>query len=109
MTTLVKNMKGQYEAMFISPKEVREHLINQYAPDTWQLLGTQIDSRAEIWIHKPTNIQIVFAVDTSSPLNQVHIDATLNNVKLVSSYFTGLDAIAYANIIGEFIQSGKDA
>jgi hypothetical protein len=108
-TTLVLNKQGKYEAMYVSPREVREVLVNMYMPNSWNEIAVNINLREERWVHKPTDIEVLFSVDTSLPFNPVRLVLTKGNVVLVQAEMSGLDAIGYACVIGELINNCKDA
>ena len=107
-TTLVLNNKGMYESMFIKPREVREALMGMYMPDAWSQVTVNLNYREERWLHNSTQIEVLFVVDTSTPLNPVKIVLTQGNVVLVQMEVSGLDAIGYACVIGELINNCKD-
>jgi len=108
-TTLVLNKQGKYEAMYVSPREVREALMNMYMPNSWDEVVMNINLREERWIHTKTDIEVLFSVNTSLPLNPVRIVLTKGNLILVRVDMSGLDAIGYACVIGELINNCKDA
>ncbi len=108
-TTLVLNKNGKYEAMYVSPQQVREVLRDSYMPNTWNEIVVNMNHREERWLHKSTQIEVLFVVDTSTPLNLVRILLTKGNVVLVQMEISGLDAIGYACVIGELINNCKDA
>ena len=108
-TTLVLNKNGKYEAMFIRPSYVWKVLEDMYMPETWKQEAVNINRREERWLHKPTQIEVLFVVDTSTPLNLVKIVLTKGNLVLVQMQVSGLDAIGYACVIGELINNSKDA
>jgi len=109
MTTLVLNKDGKYEAMFVKPSYVWKVLEDMYMPDTWKQVAVNINRREERWIHKSTQIEVLFVVDTSTPLNTVKIVLTKGNIVLVQMEVAGLDAIGFASVIGELINNCKEA
>jgi hypothetical protein len=95
--------------MYVSPREVREALTNMYMPNSWDEVVSNINLREERWVHTKTDIEVLFSVNTSLPLNPVRIVLTKGNLVLVRVDMSGLDAIGYACVIGELINNCKDA